>query len=863
VSGLASTPFNTAVGGTDFSWCQPIKGSSGTVTGCGTTNSTPYWNGSNASNNSNAKGYVPEVPWNDTCGNTIWANYIFSAAKYYTNTTGLSTPEQACNWVETQWLSIAENSGPVFAPLVDAVGGGGGASNCVVNNGATSNSPTCTTSATSVTTNSGSVTLSNDGWPVPSWQSGVTGTSGLTARGIPDVSLFSGDGALDSATLVCLAAVGGACTSSTVGATALEIGGTSVASPEMAGVMALINQKWGNQGLPNKGFYQLAAKQTYSSCSSESVTTSSSCYFQSIDQGANAMPCSLGTLNGEGGAVQDGSGNWDPSNPYTGLVSPNCTAINSGDVIGTLVSSGTTPGYNATAGYNMATGLGSLNVANIVNSSGVWVQTGAAAPTVTVTPASSSINTSQSLQVTVTVAGGSGTPTGTVTLSGGGYTSAAKALSSGSATITIPAGSFSGNGNPFTVTLTANYSGDTTYAAGTGTSSAITVTKLTPTVTVAPAVNPTNSNVPLNVTVTVAGTGGTPTGTVTLSGGGYTSAATTLTSGAAIITIPANKFTAGGSVTLAASYSGDNTYVSASGSANETVTLIQVVLPTVTVTPSPATINSSQSLSVTVAVTGTNGIATGQIALSGGGYNSAAATIGSGACASATSCVFTIPANSFTSFGNVTLTANYLGDSDYLAATGTAKVTVNQSVYALAATTPAAVNPGGSASSTVSLTSTTGYTGNVALTCTLTTSPTGAVYAPGCSVASGSPIAVSNGTPGGTASVSMTTTAATSAMLDRKMGGKGWLGTGGGAVLAFLVFLGIPARRRSWRALLGMVMLLAAVGSLSACGGGGGGGGGGSSTPGTTAGTYTFTVKGVGSDSAATTETTSITLTVN
>jgi hypothetical protein len=224
--------------------------------------------------------------------------------------------------------------------------------------------------------------------------------------------------------------------------------------------------------------------------------------------------------------------------------------------------------------------------------------------------------------------------------------------------------------------------------------------------------------------------------------------------------------------------------------------------------------------------------------------------------------VFTIPANTFTSFGSVTLTAHYLGDSDYLANTGTGTVTVNQSVYALAATTPSAVNRGASASSTISLTSSTGYTGNVALTCSLTTSPTGAAFVPGCSVASGSPIVVSNGTPGGTASVSITTTAATSSMLDRRMGGKSWLGAGGGAVLAFALFLGIPARRRSWRALLGMVMLMAALGTLSACGGGGGGGGG-TSTPGTTSGSYTFTVKGVGNDSAATTENTTFTLTVN
>jgi hypothetical protein len=91
--------------------------------------------------------------------------------------------------------------------------------------------------------------------------------------------------------------------------------------------------------------------------------------------------------------------------------------------------------------------------------------------------------------------------------------------------------------------------------------------------------------------------------------------------------------------------------------------------------------------------------------------------------------------------------------------------------------------------------------------------------------------------------------------------GKGWLGAGSGAVLAFLVFLGIPARRRSWRATLGMVVLLAVLGSLSACGGSSGTTT--TTTPGTSAGTYTFTVSGTGNDPASTVESTTFVLTVN
>ena len=90
--------------------------------------------------------------------------------------------------------------------------------------------------------------------------------------------------------------------------------------------------------------------------------------------------------------------------------------------------------------------------------------------------------------------------------------------------------------------------------------------------------------------------------------------------------------------------------------------------------------------------------------------------------------------------------------------------------------------------------------------------------------------------------------------------GRGWTGAGGGAVLAFLFFLGIPARRRSWRSLLVVLVMMVALGSLVACGGGGSS----TSTPtvGTPAGTYTFTVTGTGNDPANTTVSTTFTVNV-
>jgi hypothetical protein len=95
--------------------------------------------------------------------------------------------------------------------------------------------------------------------------------------------------------------------------------------------------------------------------------------------------------------------------------------------------------------------------------------------------------------------------------------------------------------------------------------------------------------------------------------------------------------------------------------------------------------------------------------------------------------------------------------------------------------------------------------------------------------------------------------------------GKRWAGAGGGAILAFLVFLWIPARRRSWRPMLEVLALLVTLGGATACGGGSGGGGGptGPGNLGTTAGTYTFTVTGAGSPSVTPIPTTTFTLTVN
>jgi subtilase family serine protease len=700
VSGLASTQYNTAVGGTDLNW--------------GNT-AAPYWNSTNDANNaSNAIGYMPEIPWNASCTNPVILPDLQNLAKQLQkagyNATSPTDAESACNFV-VKWNSTLQLYGVNISFIADTVGAGGGESNCTTSDGQTV--ATCT-----------------GGYPTPSWQTGVSGIPADGKRYIPDVSFFASNGFLGSAYLICVSdwePAGSTCITKTTTTEPMvgEIGGTSAASPAMAGVMALINQKAGGpQGSPNAELYKLGAKQSYSSCSSETGTTSNGCYFNDVDQGTISMPCMPG--------------------------SPNCTVKTSGDAVGVLTTSGGTVAYNAAAGFDLATGLGTLNVANVVNG---WVASiGTAKATVTVTPAQNSIVSNVALAVTGTVTGSSGTPTGTVILVGGGYASASTTLSNtGAYSITIPANSLSAG----TDTLTVTYSGDATYAIASATANVTVTAPPTPMVTVTPASSSIVSNVTLAVSGTVSGSSGTPTGTVTLSGGGYTSAVTPLSSGAYSITIPAN------------------------------------------------------SLSV----------------------------------------------------GTDTLTVKYSGDAVYGTATGTASVTVTAaaSTFTLSASAPPAISKGSTATSTITVASTNGYSGTVTLACTASsTNPANsATDAPTCTVSSGG-IAV-----GKTGTATVTTKAAVAALEKPKF--FPWEGAGGGAVLALLVFLGIPARRRSWLAMLGALVLMIVLGSLAACGGGGssGGGGGGTSDPGTASGTYTFTVTGTGTPAVSPSPTTTFTVTVN
>jgi hypothetical protein len=292
VNGLASTPFNTAVGGTDFNGILVSEGQ--------------YWSSTNSAGTlANALSYIPEMVWNGSCANPVTAELD----------TGSPNTGAFCN-----------NTGLDLDLLF---GSGGGISSCI----STNSTGGCA-----------------GGYKAPFWQTQF----GYATRVIPDVAMVANNWVFCDETLTC----GGT-------GTVLLGSGTSAAAPALAAIVLLMDQSRiavnnpdGRVGNINPLLYlmeqyqqDVLAFEPSSQCSAEAGARSSTfCIFHDVQTGNNDQPCTAATFAPGGSA---------PSSTCT-------TGGNQYGFVTTATSSGSEHTFSAAPGYDIASGLGSVNAGNFV-----------------------------------------------------------------------------------------------------------------------------------------------------------------------------------------------------------------------------------------------------------------------------------------------------------------------------------------------------------------------------------------------------------------------------------------------------------------------------------------------------------------
>jgi subtilase family serine protease len=616
-------------------------------------------------------------PYGVAVGGTDFLNFgpsytaaSLNMASPYWNTTNDTHQASAKGYVpESTWNSTCTNNifvvlglgnsaeancnNAQLATLVDVVGAGGGKSNCITSDGVTAAS--C-----------------GGGYVKPSWQS-APGVPADGARDIPDVSLFASSGFLNSAYIVCEAdqtQTQGTCGLTGIDVDFLGVGGTSASTPAFAGIMAMVNQftQSTGQGNANHVFYKLASSstQTNANCNSSSTTLSATCIFNDVTSGTIAMPCAA--------------------------KSPNCNLSTGSDAYGVL------SGYNTTAGYDLATGLGSVNAFNLIHA---WPSAGTPTTTTLTLGGGSAVNITHGAAVNFTIAVAPGAATGDVSLLGSPTSGNPVAMGE----FTLQSGSASGTttslagGTAYQVK--AHYAGDGTFASSDSAPVTVTVAPEPSTTLISiPVFNPTNGNETsdtpaslvygspyiLRVDVGNANAKVTlpmkpvcaqltcPTGRITLSdsvSGGATG----------VFALNAQGYTedsaiqlGGGTHQISASYPGDNSYNASTGAYTLTVTpsLTQLTVPTV---PGPVVAGTQYSLSGSLTTnvlqgatpTGTMTFFDGATAISGTAtLNGQPGTTTSGATLNGSILA------TFTTSGSHSITAKYSGDPNYAASTSAA-----------------------------------------------------------------------------------------------------------------------------------------------------------------------------------------------
>lgn len=783
VSGFASTPYDIAVGGTDFDQTAATAPN--------------YWSATNNPNTgASALGYIPETTWNQTCAGL-----------------GLNQSVSQC---------------AVSGDNVNIVAGSGGRSQCW-----------------DVDQGTGACL---SGYVKPVWQTGA-GVPQDGMRDLPDVSLFASAGFNDSFYIVCEADLTpfGIQTGANFPCNLTDdsfsgVGGTSASAPTFAGMMALVNQKTDSrQGNANYVLYNLAA-QTGASCnSSMAPATGGSCIFYDITKGNISVPCT--------GTLDCGLGN---SNNYGIMIDPSNPSV---------------PAYATTAGYDLATGLGSVNAANLVSA---W-NSAVLSPSKTSLTSLNPVNIihGQPVEVNVTVAAksGSGMPTGAVALmaspagSSVGVTNFSLVNGAASGTTTLlPGGTYE---------VTAHYPGDGTFAASDSSPMQMTVGEETSQTSLS-----LESYDPLTATFTatntvpygsifflrgdVRGAAGVacganpqlsrvacPTGTIGFTMGGKPLDGGTFALNSQGYTEDQAVYldtTSAGSYVFQGLYSGDASY---NGSSAATLNAVVTKAPTAIAylyvnnlafdNSAPGTYEawSGQTFTIFAPVTTASALPppTGTIAVLANGtlapgvmsYNSFSGAPYPYAYFDGTLAV------TINTPGTYIYTASYSGDANYLASQSTSNVTVTVVDTTFNITPPISnvtiTTPGQTGTTSVTLAGVDSFAGMISITCTLPAAMTEST----CPATS----ATLGNTQTATAQLTITTTAAHQLTLGRASGKRPYALAALACV--FLWFLPVGWRRKTPLAMLCLVSVVA----FGGCGGGTRESTAPKTDPGTPAGTYT------------------------
>lgn len=310
VNGYASTPYDIAVGGTDFDETSERKVAA-------------TWGLPDRRTQASALSYVREVAWNDSCGNGLGSSVLTGSPTVY-------GPGGFCDI----------NPGSQFWRVVAGSGGPSGCSRGL----ADPNSPAA-------------VSGSCAGYAKPVWQNGVSGNPKDGVRDIPDVSLFAGDGAWRHYYPLCYGASGATACKGAFGSWP-GAGGTSFATAIMAGIQSLVDQSKGErQGSPAAALYAIAAKEFgtegNSGCdSSLGEAISQACVIHDVTRGETDVDCTSARYLGLKFADDNG-----PVNCAMG-----------GVFVGVLTQPGDAKklAYETWPGWDFATGLGTVNAANLV-----------------------------------------------------------------------------------------------------------------------------------------------------------------------------------------------------------------------------------------------------------------------------------------------------------------------------------------------------------------------------------------------------------------------------------------------------------------------------------------------------------------